>query len=125
MQGSRHERAALVAIAYFIGVLTAFIWYSKPEANLDTLVINTQSASLAQAISREEGLETQATAEEAKSNIRYNNGMLEIEVLDGVKVLSFDPKISGIEAGVEFEAQGTHTAPLSFSASPSEEYVFF
>ena len=63
-------------------------------------------------------------SESSTSIASYTNGVLEVNAIGGVKVLSFNTVTSGF-SGEEFTVQGSHYCDLAFSVSPSEEYVFF
>lgn len=122
MEGTRHERAALVGVAYFLGFLTTFIWLGvNSSASLPSAAIETaaQPASVIQATAP-------SVAPEVKdSAVSYNNGILEVTTLGETRALSFNPELSGVEATEEFMTQGVHYGTLAYTASPTEEYVFF
>ncbi len=118
MEGSRHERAALVGLAYFIGGLTAFIWYAHGlTTEISVPDISTQPASLIQA--------NPTTDTPQTSTVSYHDGMLEVDAFGNKKILSFNPEITGAKVTDDFSNQGIHIGDLSYIASPSEEYVFF
>lgn len=122
MEGTRHEKAALVSVAYFIGALTAFIGYGIANNNalpLESTVNTSQTASVITAVSRG------AEAQKETNIINYEDGVLSIEAIDGTRVLSFNPAVSDFEDNGEFTEQGSHFGNLIFSAATSNEYVFF
>jgi len=124
MEGTRHEKAALITVAYFIGALTAFIWYGASQTS-DLSIIGVdqgQSASIISAVK-----ETQSAEVAPKRNgiALYYNGILDVEAIGGTKVLSFNPEKSGFAISPEFTVQGTHVGELIYTVSPTEEYVFF
>lgn len=121
MEGSRHERAVLVGLAYFIGGLTAFIWYSHgliPQ--LEIPLINDQPANVISAVEPKS-----EQTDSKKSIVNYLDGKLEVNAFGNEKVLSFNSDLTGQSPSADFSEQGTHVGELAFSASPSEEYVFF
>ncbi len=126
MEGTRHERATLVGLAYFLGFLTTFIWLGidKSTAVLDQGTASVQSAAVMSALS--EDPVSPATSEATISeSVVYQNGLLEVTTLGETRVLSFNPEISGAEVSEEFATQGTHVGEIIYTASPSDEYVFF
>lgn len=118
MEGTRNEKAVLVALSYFIGGLTAFIWYSHTTSvQISIPQISDQPASVISAVQ---------TQNSKPSIVSYHDGMLEVRALGNDKVLSFNPEITGQQASEEaFKEQGTHVGELVYSVSPSDEYVFF
>jgi hypothetical protein len=125
MEGTRHERASLVGVAYFIGFLTTFIWMGgasdvtfSPSPALST----TQTASVVSAVTESAPA---VVAEAVTPAVRYANGVLEIDVMGTVKTLSINPEVTGTPASEEFAEQGTHTGTLYYKSSPTDEYVFF
>lgn len=116
MEGTRHERAALVVVAYFIGAVTVFIGFNAPQVDysesttdLTASVINANQS-------------VQAT--QASSIARYAERVLTVMTLDGERTLSFSVEASD-QIPSEFSVQGAHFGELSYSASPSDEFIFF
>jgi hypothetical protein len=128
MEGTRHERAALVGVAYFLGFITTFIWLglnnSSPSPQA-TYASYAQSASVASALSQTAPTALEAVDDESGSSVTYQNGILEVSSLGESRSLSFNPEISGLAATDEFVSQGIHYGDLAFAVSPTEEYVFF
>lgn len=124
MEGTRHEKAALISVAYFIGALTAFIWYGASQTGVLSVIepVGTQSASVVSAVKEPKNEEVSG---KRNGIALYHDGVLDVESIDGVKVLSFSTETSGFAGSPEFEVQGMHVGDLIFSVSPSEEYVFF
>jgi hypothetical protein len=130
MEGTRHEKAALISVAYFIGALTAFIWYGASQtADLSVIAVTEgQPASVIKAVKEVKPAEPVAEVEVAplRTGIAlYNKGVLDVQAIGGTKVLSFNPEVSGFPGSPEFVVQGTHVGDLSFAVSPTEEYIFF
>ncbi len=128
MEGSRHEKAALVSVAYIIGMVTAFIWFGLPvstsTSSESVITTGIQSASLISSVSKP-APEPEPVQVPTKNSVSYNNGVLEFTSFTGTQVLSFNPVASGFEDTTEFALQGTHFGELVYSVSDSEEYVFF
>jgi hypothetical protein len=119
MEGTRHEKATIVGVSYFIGALTAFIGFGLNQADfLSTNFTNVQTASVFSALNNK--------AETNEENmVSYHHGVLEFFDAAGPKVISFNPETSGYTSAPEFELQGVHIGELIFKASKGEEYVFF
>ena len=122
MNGTRHEKAALISVAYFIGALTAFIWYGTSQtADLSLIGVDQgQSASVINATTK-----VGAVTPEREGIALYHDGVLDVEAIGGTKVLSFNPEVSGYTSSPEFELQGAHVGEVTYAVSPTEEYVFF
>lgn len=137
MHSTRHEKAALVGLAYGIGMLTAFIWFGSGSvpATVSTPSLGTAlTASVADAVpdtaSSESVIETSVASPSTStppptSATRYENGILSVGILGTERVLSFNPEVSGLGATDDFLVQGVHIGSLIYAASPSEEFVFF
>ena len=128
MEGTRHERAALVGVAYFLGFITTFIWLglnnSSPSPQT-TYTSYAQSASVASALSQTTQTTSPTKNDEVGSSVTYQNGILEVSSLGESRSLSFNPEVSGLTAADEFVSQGIHYGDLPYAVSPTEEYVFF
>lgn len=127
MEGSRHERAALAAIAYFIGALTVFIWSAGPDLAVELEQPQTAALSTALPEAKPSAVsETSAeTVNEKRDPIRYRDGVLEIDALGGTRVLSFNETVADVSVNPEFADQGVHVGKLAYVASPAMDYVFF
>ncbi len=126
MEGTRHERAALVGVAYFLGFLTTFIWLGYNTVATSTapaISAVAQPASVVTAVTA--APEPAAEAPTTPGVVKYENGILEVSALGGSRTLSFSVETSTGEVGAEFVDQGTHVGTLAYTASPSAEYVFF
>lgn len=122
MEGTRHEKASIVGISYFIGALTAFIGLGFNQADL--LVSNVggvqvQSASVISAVEKTEVPETVSNA------INYHNGVLRANNVYGEIIISYNPVVSGLEASPEFVAQGIHIDKLVYRIAKGDTSVFF
>ena len=129
MEGSRHERAALVIISYFIGALTVFIWAASQQLNAPA--VSMQSAAVVRAVlptdtnSADESIaDTTEHAVLAKPFVQYVDGVLEVNHQNGVRVLSFSGDI-GDDADPSFADQGRHVGELPYVVSPADDFVFF
>lgn len=121
MEGTRNEKAVLVVLSYFIGGITAFIWYSQhslPQLQ-DITILNNQSANVISATT-----EPTNTVSRNNSLVKYHDGMLEVSILGNSKILSFQAEQTGV-TDPNFADQGTHVGDLMYSVSPSQEFVFF
>ena len=129
MEVLRHEKAALISVAYFIGALTAFIWYGV-SSTIDlplNVAEQAQTASVISAVNTEQPAEVpKVEAAPTREGIAlYYNGVLDVDAIGGTKVLSFNPEVSGFGSSPEFAVQGNHVGELAYTVSPTEEYVFF
>lgn len=127
MQGTRHEKAALISVAYFIGALTAFIWYGASQVNDLTVVgvDQVQPASVINAVKQPKSAAAVEVAPERTGIALYYKGVLDVEAIGGSKILSFNPEVSGFIGSSEFAVQGNHVGDIVYAVSPTEEYVFF
>ncbi len=117
MNSSRHERAALVAVAYGIGIITSFIGYGTSDVSTKTM-ISYDAGGVAAVVSA-------LPVEKPQIAVTYEQGVLKVSSPEGERTLSFNPDISGLPSLVEFEEQGIHYGKLAHVASESLEYVFF
>ncbi len=127
MEGTIHEKAVLVLMAYFIGFLTAFIWLT-PQPAVDSFVTyipdETMTASLVSATALK-ATESVTEGQTEKPAVSYHDGVLEVSVFGSTKVLSLNPDITGHVTDNDFLVQGTHVGNLVYTVSGSEEFVFF
>ncbi len=124
MEDTRHERAALVVVSYFIGGITAFIGFSTftpPSLTAELSAVN-QVQNTASVISGQEQLKTDPAQ---TSIVEYRDGVLLVATLEGNKTLSFQADEASIESDPDFATQGTHVGKLNYTSSKSAEYVFF
>jgi len=120
MISTRHERAALVAVAYSIGIITAFIGYTKGTTNaMPELVSEASVASVVAAIP------TPLPVEKASPPISYEKGILLANTAAGERVLSFNPEVSKLPVSIDFERQGVHYDEVLYATAANNEHVFF
>lgn len=128
MNGSRHEKAALTAVAYVIGFTAAYILFGNfnststpafvlPVDNSAAAVITATEAAPA----AEEPAEVVATPDFLVS---YNAGKLEVSVNGEVKLLSYNPATAELDSAAEL-TQGTHVGEVEYSVSKDNKFVFF
>jgi hypothetical protein len=128
MEGSIHEKAVLVSLAYFIGGLTMFIAFgiNTSPALVDTAAMTAAVYSTqANHSAIEPPVFTSADSRRDNSAVAYRDGMLEVETVDGVQILSFNPEITGMPITADFEKQGHHFNEPVWAVSSSGQYVYF
>lgn len=128
MEGTRHERAALVGVAYFLGFLTTFIGFGQSATSTPALPLETATAQPAAVVAAVAPVEETTVAVETAVEpgvVTYQNGILEVSALGGTRTLSVNSDVSGLEAGADFSEQGIHVGEIAYSASATGEYVFF
>lgn len=128
MEGTRHERAALVGVAYFLGFLTTFIGFGQSATSTEALPLETvtsQPAAVVAAVAVESAPADEVATEAEPGVVSYENGILEVSALGGTRTLSVNSEVSGLEASADFAEQGIHVGQIAYSASPTGEYVFF
>src|SRR3990167_8142682 len=101
MEGTRHERAALVLTAYAIGFTTAFILYAANINNNSTLIsaprTDANTASVASAVKKTpESTNILPIEEVTSSGVTYNNGLLEVTNGDEVSLLHSTQRSQGL-----------------------------
>ena len=125
MSGHRHEKAALVVLAYAIAGVTAFIFYNSP-ADLPS-----QNTNLVPAAAFLGANVTLAVAPEVtvpdnqKPIVSYLDGVLRVSLLDGERVLSFNGDNANEETRNDFAVQGVHYGEINYLVSETDEFVFF
>ncbi len=123
MDGTRHERAALVAVSYLIGGITAFIGFGNSATVFEiqsTILEPDNQAGTASVINSDQTEKTLTPSDIAT----YTDGSLMVSTPDGERTLSF--QVSSLDTVSEdFLTQGAHFGELPFSASPTDEYIFF
>lgn len=123
MQGSRHEKAALVLASYVIGFTTAFILYAQITSNTETTFISVPQAMPAAAI---EAVATEEVKEVAVEGfVSYKDGRLTVTKGDTTTLLSFNPEKSDLRADTAAMSQGFHYSTPVYAVSGAEDYVFF
>jgi hypothetical protein len=135
MEGSRHEKVAIVITSYLIGFATAFILFTStgnissvdtyvPSIDANTAsVINATPAPMVQAV--ETSVENSIEVRDDVSLVTYSNGLLEVRRADGDRLLSFNPETSLINVDLATLPQGYHYGDVSYAVDEAGEYVFF
>ncbi len=126
MEGSRHERAVIVAISYVIGFTAAFLLYAAHSdfSNEDNGYLN-ESASLPAAVIQSDFSTGNTEISSAIGKVNYTDGKLEYLSNTGTRLLSFNPDITGFSKLKNLEQQGTHTRDIFYSVSDDNKQVFF
>ena len=140
MDGSRHEKAAIVIASYAIGFVTAFILFTSATISspVDTYVpsfeSNSNSASVigSVAVSAPEVVESPVVSvseflevDDSDELVVYKKGLLEVRRADGERLLSFNPDTSSIKVDLTTLPQGYHYGNISYAVDAKGEYVFF
>jgi hypothetical protein len=140
MEGSRHEKAAIVIASYAIGFVTAFILFTNVgvSSSVDTYVpsfesnsasvigANTAPATLvAEAPPVTEVVSVMPEVDDSDELVVYKNGILEVRRSDGDRLLSFNPETSSIKVDLATMPQGYHYGDISYAVDAAGEYVFF
>src|SRR3989338_1013238 len=130
MEGTRHERAALVLTAYAIGFTTAFILYAANINNNSTLIstprTDANTASVANALKKTpESTNILPIEEVTSSGVTYNNGLLEVTKGDEVSLLSFNTEVAGLDVDTANLTQGFHFGEIKYQVSPDDNFVLF
>lgn len=129
MQGTRHEKAAIVATSYIIGFITAFILYNNVQNNTAVDTISYSSVPNRATVVTAVEPTKEAAAEEVKVEtmigVTYKDGLLEMTLPDGVHLLSFNPEISDVDADISEMNQGFHFSNINYRVSESGDQVFF
>lgn len=128
MEGTRHEKVAIVAAAYIIGFTTAFILFGNFQASESEEVFispaDVNPAAVVTAVAQE--IEPVPVAEVvAPLGVTYNSGLLEMTLSDGAHLLSFNPEISDIAVDISEMKQGFHYGDIKYRVSESGDQVFF
>lgn len=125
MEGSRHEKAVLTAVAYIIGFTAAYILFgnfNSQTAGSTPAFISSQTgnvASVAAALPISEEVEDVAV----EFAVAYREGELQVVTKQGVQVLSVNPDTTGVDiAGL---TQGYHYGDIHYIVSEDKKFVFF
>lgn len=131
MEGTRHERAALVLASYVIGFLTAFILYANVTSNdaptsfINVPVTSVNTAAVANATKPAPAPNTLPIEVVTPLTVTYNEGRLEVVSGEDANLLSFNPEVTGIEVDTADLSQGFHFGEVEFKVSPDNNFVFF
>lgn len=138
MEGSRHEKAAIVIASYLIGFVTAFIFLTNLNviSPIDTYVPAYEASSAAVIGSTPAPVSEEVpvvaitevvtdTVVDTDSLVVYNDGLLEVRRADGDRLLSFNPDTSSIKVELSTLKQGYHYGNVSYAVDATENYIFF
>lgn len=128
MEGTRHEKAVIVAASYIIGFTTAFILFGSIQKNNSEEIFissaDVNPAAVVTAVAQE--IEPVPVAEaEVALGVTYKDGLLEMTLSDGSHLLSFNPETSDITADISELNQGFHYGDIKYRVSESGDQVFF
>jgi hypothetical protein len=130
LEGTKHEKAVLVVLAYIIGITSGYIAFAVPgKLTQNALSDNTYFPPAEVMIDEEMGgdYEGYVLGEEAHSDdfAYYTNNRLFVQAQSGRMLLSVHANEFGDELGEEFANQGTHIAEPVFVTDEAEKNVFF
>ncbi len=128
MEGTRHEKAAIVAASYIIGFTSAFIFFGNFQENKsEEIFISSADVNPAAVIAAEaQVIEPVSVAKAVATNeVAYRDGLLEMTLSDGAHLLSFNPETSDIAVDVTEMKQGFHYGDIKYRVSESSDQVFF
>ncbi len=128
MEGTRHERAAIVIASYIIGFVTAFMFVAHTTdlmADPFTSLPSSNPASVAAAVPVEVA-ETPVVTEAAnEGELTYKDGQLVYTASDGEHLLSFNPETADLTVDTDELTQGYHYGTLNYTASKNNQFIFF
>lgn len=127
MNGSRHEKAVLTAVAYVIGFTAAYILFGNfTSTSTPAFVIPTtgNAAAVVTAAPAEEAVVTETVGTTPDFLVSYEEGKLEVTNQGAVKLLSYNPEASALGGDVD-AAQGTHVGQAPYAVSKDNKFVFF
>lgn len=111
LEGTKHEKAVLVVLAYIIGLTSGFIGFGISD------------------VYRIEATEISAAEEVEGDNVDYSvyyeDGQLVVQTKEGSVVLSVHIDKLGDEVPETLAIQGHHITPPVYLASPEGRYVYF
>jgi hypothetical protein len=130
LEGTKHEKAVLVILAYIIGITSGYIAFAVPgKLTQNALSDNTYYPASEVMMSDEVGgdYEGYVLGEEAHSDefVYYTNNRLFVQAQSGRMLLSVHVNEFGDTLGEEFANQGTHVAEPIFATDEAEKNVFF
>ena len=128
MEGTRHERAAIVIASYIIGFITAFLFSANTgdiTADPFISVPNTNPAAVVQAESVAPEVVKEEEVKVEVGTVTYKAGQLVYNGADGEHLLSFNPEDSELKADIETLTQGYHYGELNYKVSADGNFVFF
>lgn len=124
MEGSRHEKAALVLASYVIGFTTAFILYAQITTNAEESYFISTPSAMPAAVVQATPADT-VPAAEVSGMVSYQDGRLTVTRNDESVLLSFNPETSGLRANTTDLGQGFHYDTPVYRVSPNNDFVFF
>lgn len=128
LEGTKHEKAVLVVLAYIIGLTSGFIGFGISNH----LTTETMEVAVAPEFTPEgytgpdtppPSDETMTTPEEEVA--RYEDGKLYAYVHGDRYVLSLSNEVMPVENVEGFATQGIHKNIPNYSASPDGQFVYF
>jgi hypothetical protein len=133
MEGTRHERAAIVLASYVIGFITAFILYANVTSNdatsnfINSTATSLNTATVADAEIPSTGSDPEVLPIEIVEamTVAYAEGRLEVTSGEDINLLSFNPEVSGIDIDTSDLTQGFHFGQIEHKISPDNKFVFF
>lgn len=128
IEGTRHERVAIVIASYIIGFITAFMFSANTgDVPADPFISApiANPAAVVQAKPVESAPEVPAVSAVTEGTVTYNDGQLVYKGIDGEHLLSFNPEVSDLKADLETLTQGIHSGEISYKASTDGKFVFF
>jgi hypothetical protein len=132
MEGTRHERVAIVLASYVIGFTTAFILYANITNNnlipdfSNVGASDTSTASVINAIPEVAEPENKLPIEVVEPfSVSYAEGRLEVINGEATNLLSFNPEVSGIDVDTASLTQSFHFGEIVYKVSPDNSFVFF
>lgn len=128
MEGTRHERAAIVIASYIIGFITAFMFSANTgdlEVDPFTSVGTSNPAAVAQAKPAAPEVVAPVITTKSEGAVTYESGQLVYTGADGEHLLSFNPETSGLKADLSTLTQGYHYGEVSYEVSADGKFVFF
>jgi len=137
LEGTKHEKAVLVLLAYIIGLTSGFIGFGINNLYQDSVKYTeiTDSNMVEEEYEKESpvlGTTNQASyIPEAEASspdsdiVVYENGQLTAHTDEGHMVLSVHVDQLGDTIPESLAIQGHHTAPPVYLSSPEGRYVYF
>ncbi len=140
MEGTKHEKAILVALAYIVGFTSGFIAFgmSQPDAHIveEVALMNTIPVSNADThpnlpadtlatVDTPQQDDTESVVTEKGTRVYYQNDRLYVSVDGAVNLLSVAKNSLSSAVAAAFSTQGTHISIPKYLASPDGKYVFF
>ncbi len=129
LEGTKHEKALLVILAYIVGMTSGFIAFGLTQDNYQ--------ATEAQPIFQTEEL-TEMTSSEDTANepaipdkidtvtaVDYVDGRLQLHFAGETSLLSVEKSQLTAEVITTFSNQGAHVAVPAYTLSPDKKFLYF